>query len=117
MNTPITAGYWIAIKGPGHGRTLPKIVTESREKTIAEVHFPNANPCAADFQEAYANLHAMAAVPALVEALEKINRVIYAAGAPLGSDNYFTIRGLCVGALKAAGQMGHEPKTEPSPNT
>jgi len=30
-------------------------------------------------------------------ALPKVNDIIYAVGAPLGSDNYFKIRNLCVG--------------------
>lgn len=104
MPSKTTPGFWVPVAGPGNGRTLPKIVTESREKTIATIHFPNDRPDAADFEEAYANLYAMAAATAMADALQKINRVIFAAGAPLGSDNYHAIRELCVEALKAARQ-------------
>ncbi len=44
----------------------------------------------------------------LADALRRVNGVIYAAGAPLGSANYFAIREAAVEALKAAG----EPVTE-----
>ena len=37
-------------------------------------------------------------------ALRRINDTIYAQGAPLGSDAYFTIRTLAVDALRAAGE-------------
>lgn len=39
---------------------------------------------------------------ALVKALKQANSLIFAVGAPLGSDNYFAIRGVLVDALKAA---------------
>jgi hypothetical protein len=38
-----------------------------------------------------------------VAALQKINTTVYAEGAPLGSENYFTVRELATGALKAVG--------------
>lgn len=67
--TSHTKGDWIAVEGPGNGRTLPKIVTESREKVIAEIRFPNDKPDKSDFQEAYANLHLMAQAPKMFAAL------------------------------------------------
>jgi len=42
-------------------------------------------------------------VPGLIQALNTINDTIYAAGAPLGSERYFTIRQTAVDAIKAAG--------------
>jgi hypothetical protein len=39
----------------------------------------------------------------LAEALNKVNRTIFAVGAPLGSDAYFEIRKECVDTLSLCG--------------
>jgi hypothetical protein len=39
----------------------------------------------------------------LIGALNEINLVIFARGAPIGSDEYFKIREIVVKAIKAAG--------------
>ena len=43
-------------------------------------------------------------ISTLATALNEINDIIYAAGAPLGSERYFMIRCLAVDALRATGK-------------
>lgn len=39
----------------------------------------------------------------LIRALQQANKLLFARGAPLGSDNYFAIRGVLTDALHKAG--------------
>lgn len=45
-------------------------------------------------------MHQQSQLKQLADALKLVNNIIYAVGAPLGSDNYFTIREVCCKALK-----------------
>lgn len=77
MNTKHTPGDWHLELGPGNGIAKPKIYTESREKLIATVEFPNyVAETPDDFAEAYANARIMRAAPALLRACEAQHKAL-----------------------------------------
>lgn len=53
-------------------------------------------------EKAVANARLISSAPDLLAALEEINNIIFATGAPLGSTEYFSIRSICCDAIKRA---------------
>lgn len=75
--TQHTPGDWHLELGPGNGIAKPKILTESREKVIATIEFPNeVADTPEDFAEAYANARIIWAAPALLQACEAQHKAL-----------------------------------------